>query len=64
VKDPSADEAKKPRQTFHHLSNENELLKIERDSLQFALNTERSKPKKSKPLPLIQCQETRAKTQW
>ncbi|KAF1829108.1 hypothetical protein BDW02DRAFT_613021 [Decorospora gaudefroyi] len=37
---------------------------MERDGLQDALSHARSKPTKSKPLPLIQRKETRSKTQW
>ena len=64
VKDPAGDEAKELRQTLHQLTNQNELLKIERDGLQEALSHARSKPIKSKVLPLIQRKETRSKTQW
>ena len=64
MKDPTADEAKELRQTLHQLTNQNELLKMERDGLQEALSHARSKPAKSKPLPLIQRRETRSKTQW
>ena len=46
------------------LSNQNELLTIERDGLQSALNSERGKPKKGKPLPLIQRREIQTRTQW
>ena len=38
--------------------------KIEKDGLRLALNDERSKPKKGKPLPLVQREETQARTQW
>ncbi|KAJ4353169.1 hypothetical protein N0V95_003598 [Ascochyta clinopodiicola] len=52
------------RQVLHSLHTQNELLKIERDSLRQALNYKRSKPKKSKPLPLVQREETQVRTQW
>ena len=52
------------RQVLHSLHTQNELLKMERDGSRQALNFERSKPKKSKPLPLIQREETQARTQW
>ncbi|CAE7034336.1 DDE 1 domain containing protein [Pyrenophora teres f. teres] len=64
VKDPAADEAKELRQTLHQLTNQNELLKMERDGLQEVLSHARSKPTKSKSLPFIQPKETRSKTQW
>lgn len=64
MKDPAAHEAKELRQTLHQLTNQNELLKMERDGLQEALSYARSKSTKSKPLPLIQRKETRSKTQW
>jgi hypothetical protein len=62
VKDPAADEAKELRQTLHQLTNQNELLKMERDGLREALSHTKTKPTKGKPLPLIQRKETRSKT--
>ena len=64
VRDPSSTEALQLRQTLHHLSNQNELLKIERENLQAALAAANQKPEKGKPLPLIQRRETQAKAQW
>jgi hypothetical protein len=62
VKDLAGDEAKELRQTLHQLTNQNELLKMERDGIQEALTHTKTKPTKSKPLPLIQRKETRSRT--
>ena len=64
VRDTDAAEVQGGRQVLHSLHTQNELLKIEKDGLRFALNNERSKPKKGKPLPLVQREETQARTQW
>jgi hypothetical protein len=64
VRGTNTAEVRGVRQVLHSLHTQNELLKIERDSLRQALDYERSKPKKSKLLPLIQRQETQARTQW
>ena len=64
VKDPAAEEAKELRQVIHSLTNQNELLKLERDGLQQALEDQKPKQNKGKALPLVQRRETRSKTQW
>ena len=64
MEDTASEEAKALRQKLYHLTNQNELLKAERDGLEEALRGRRSKPSKGKPLPLLQRKETRSAAQW
>jgi len=57
VKDQGSQDTKKLRQSLHHLSVQNELLKHEIDGLKQALSIKRKRNKKGKPLDLQQRQE-------
>lgn len=64
VKDPNTKDARALRRTFHHLSVDYQLLRVESKGLREACKVKKKQGKKAKTLPLIQQKETRATTRW
>ena len=64
VKDKYSFDAVVVRDTLHHLSIQNQLLQMENDRLQDALNQQKKGNKRGRALPMIQRQSWDGETQW